>query len=73
MHAAEMDNSSLSRNLWHYRGLPALAARLQPDVLHLSYPVPLHAASLRCSTVLTLHDLYPFEIPRNFRFPPRSF
>ena len=25
--------------------------------------------SLRCPTVVTLHDLYPYEIPQNFRFP----
>jgi glycosyltransferase involved in cell wall biosynthesis len=68
-HVAEMNESSPSRNLWYYRGLPALAALLQPDLLHLSYPVPVDAASLACPTVLTLHDLYPYEIPGNFRFP----
>ena len=68
-HVAEMDRGSLSRNLWYYRELPALAARLQPDVVHLTYPVPLDAASLTCPAVVTLHDLYPYEIPRNFRFP----
>jgi glycosyltransferase involved in cell wall biosynthesis len=69
VHLAEMDESSVSRNLWYYRGLPALATRLQPDVVHLSYPVPLDRASLNCPAVLTLHDLYPYEIPGNFRFP----
>jgi glycosyltransferase involved in cell wall biosynthesis len=68
-HVAEMDPSPLSRNLWYYRELPALAARLQPDVVHLSYPVPVDAASLDCPAVVTLHDLYPYEIPSNFRFP----
>jgi glycosyltransferase involved in cell wall biosynthesis len=68
-HVAEMDQSSLSRNLWYYRELPALAARLQPDVVHLTYPVPVDAAALTCPAVVTLHDLYPYEIPRNFRFP----
>jgi glycosyltransferase involved in cell wall biosynthesis len=68
-HVAEMGQSPLSRNLWYYRELPALAARLQPDVVHLSYPVPVDAGSLACPTVVTLHDLYPYEIPRNFRFP----
>jgi glycosyltransferase involved in cell wall biosynthesis len=31
--------------------------------------VPIDAGSLSCPTVLTLHDLYPYEIPQNFRFP----
>lgn len=69
IHVAEMDQSSLSRNLWYYRELPALVAGLKPDVVHFSYPVPVHAASLDCPTVVTLHDLYPYEIPGNFRFP----
>jgi glycosyltransferase involved in cell wall biosynthesis len=68
-HVAQMDASSLSRNLWYYRSLPSLVAQLRPDLLHLSYPVPVDAASLTCPTVLTLHDLYPYEIPRNFGFP----
>jgi glycosyltransferase involved in cell wall biosynthesis len=68
-HVAEMDQGSLSRNLWYYRELPALVARLQPDVVHLTYPVPVDAGSLTCPVVVTLHDLYPYEIPRNFRFP----
>jgi glycosyltransferase involved in cell wall biosynthesis len=68
-HVAEMNQSSLGRNLWYYRELPALAARLQPDVVHLSYPVPVDAASFDRPTVVTLHDLYPYEIPGNFRFP----
>jgi glycosyltransferase involved in cell wall biosynthesis len=69
VHVAEMGQSPLSRNLWYYRELPALVARLKPHVVHLSYPVPVDAASLGCPAVVTLHDLYPYEIPRNFRFP----
>jgi len=68
-HIAEMDQSSLSRNLWYYRRLPALVAQLQPDLVHLSYPVPIDRESLTCPTVVSLHDLYPYEIPRNFGFP----
>ncbi len=49
--------------------LPELANRLQPDLIHLTYPVPINAAALWCPVVLTLHDLYPYEIPANFRFP----
>lgn len=60
---------SLARNLWHYRELPKLVHRERPSLVHLSYPVPVNASTLRCPTVLTLHDLYPFEIPANFGYP----
>lgn len=66
---ADMDESSLSRNAWYYRQLPSLASQRQPDLVHLTYPVPVNARALRCPTVVTLHDLYPYEIPQNFRFP----
>ncbi len=69
LHVADMDRSSVSRNLWYYRRLPELAASLKPDVMHLSFPVPLNSRSLTCPTVVTLHDLYPYEIPENFGFP----
>ena len=72
-HVAEMDQSLLSRNLWYYRGLPELAALIQPDVVHLSYPVPVNASAISCPIVLTLHDLYPYEIPGNFGFPKVMF
>ncbi|MFC5862382.1 glycosyltransferase family 4 protein [Acidicapsa dinghuensis] len=73
VHIAEMQMGTLSRNLWHYRELPRLAARLNVDVVHLSYPVPVVAASFHCPTVVTLHDLYPYEIPENFGFPKYIF
>ena len=69
VHIAPMRRGSLGRNGWFYLKLPALADRLQPDVIHLTYPVPIDAASLNCQTAVTLHDLYPFEIPGNFRYP----
>ncbi len=69
LHVAQLEADSISRNLWHYRALPELADRLQPDLIHLTYPVPVNATALRCAIVLTLHDLYPYEIPANFRFP----
>ena len=69
VHVAQLEPDSISRNLWHYRALPGLASRLQPDIIHLTYPVPIDAPALPCAVVLTLHDLYPYEIPANFRFP----
>jgi glycosyltransferase involved in cell wall biosynthesis len=68
-YVADMDKGSLSRNAWYYRKLPLLAEQLRPDLVHLTYPVPIDAKSIACPTVLTLHDLYPYEIPQNFRFP----
>ena len=56
---AQLKPGSVSRNLWHYRAFPELANHLQPDLIHLTYPVPIDASALRCAVVLTLHDLYP--------------
>ena len=72
-HVADTGTDSVSRNLWYYRGLPKLAAQLQVDLVHLSYPMPINAAAFHCATVLTLHDLYPYEIPMNFGFPKFIF
>jgi glycosyltransferase involved in cell wall biosynthesis len=72
-HVAEMNHSSLSRNLWHYRLLPKLATRLEADIVHLTFPMPVNAAAFSCPTVVTLHDLYPYEIPLNFGFPKYLF
>lgn len=73
VHVAEMERGSLSRNLWYYRKLPALAAQLQVDLVHLSYPMPVNATRFVCPTLVTLHDLYPYEIPMNFGFPKFIF
>ena len=72
-HIADMEPSSLSRNSWHYQKLPKLAARLEVDLVHLTYPVPVNAAAFNCPTVVTLHDMYPYEIPMNFGFPKFIF
>jgi glycosyltransferase involved in cell wall biosynthesis len=72
-HVAEMGRSSLDRNTWYYRELPRLAAELQVDLVHLSYPVPIDRTAFRCPTVVSLHDLYPYEIPLNFGFPQVIF
>lgn len=73
IHIAGMNRSSLSRNRWYYRELPRLASQLRVDLVHFSYPMPLSAAAFPCPTVVTLHDLYPYEIPRNFGFPKFLF
>ncbi|WP_446742662.1 glycosyltransferase family 4 protein [Silvibacterium acidisoli] len=73
LHPAQVSNSSTSRNLWYLRKLPEMAAVLSVDIVHLSYPVPVNAKRFPCPVVLTLHDLYPYEIPRNFGFPQLIF
>ena len=72
-HVADMESSSVSRNLWYYQRLPELAARLGADVVHFTYPMPVNGAAYACPTVVTLHDLYPYEIPLNFGFPKFFF
>ncbi len=72
-HIAEMGHSSLSRNWWHYRKLPQLAAALDVDLVHFTFPMPVHATAFPCPTVVTLHDMYPYEIPANFGFPKFVF
>lgn len=73
IHIAGMKRSSLSRNLWHYRRLPQLAGSLGVDLVHLTFPMPVNAGAFSVPTVVTLHDLYPFEIPLNFGFPKFVF
>jgi len=73
IHFAEMESSPVSRNIWYYRGLPSLAASLQVDLVHLAFPAPVNAGALPCPVVVTLHDLYPYEIPLNFGLPQILF
>lgn len=73
IHVAELERGSLSRNLWYYRRLPELAAQLQVDLVHLTYPMPVKSAAFGCPIMVTLHDMYPYEIPMNFGFPKFIF
>jgi glycosyltransferase involved in cell wall biosynthesis len=62
-------NSSLSRNRWFLFGLPKLADRLQPDIIHMSFPFPFLRQWFEVPVVATIHDLYPYECPENFGYP----
>ena len=73
LHTASVRNTSLSRNTWYYAALPRIAARLQADVVHIGYPTLLHGGAYHCPTVVTLHDLYPYDVPENFGFPKVLF
>jgi glycosyltransferase involved in cell wall biosynthesis len=73
IHSLPIGRSAISRNLWYYTHLPDLAAQLEADIVHLSYPVPVRRGAFKCPTVVTLHDLYPYDIPANFGFPKVLF
>jgi glycosyltransferase involved in cell wall biosynthesis len=69
LHAISLGRSAISRNLWYYNQLPVLTAQLRADVVHLAYPVPVKRRAFFCPTIVTLHDLYPYDSPANFGFP----
>jgi glycosyltransferase involved in cell wall biosynthesis len=73
LHTARVRNTSVSRNRWYYTELPRVAARLDADIVHLGYPTPLNRGAYHCPTVVTLHDLYPYDVPENFGFPKVLF
>jgi glycosyltransferase involved in cell wall biosynthesis len=63
---ADVENNSPARNLWYYRTLPRLAEEHAADVVHLSFPVPVSRQRFRRPLLVSLHDLYPYDIPANF-------
>jgi glycosyltransferase involved in cell wall biosynthesis len=65
-HWIQLRDANISRLSWYYRELPCIAAQLEADIVHLTFPAPTAMAAYSCATVLTLHDLYPFDIPANF-------
>ena len=65
----EMNNTSISRNLWFLFGLPKLVRQINPDLVHLSFPLPFVRQWFNSPVVATVHDLYPYECPENFGFP----
>lgn len=73
IHCVHIGCNAVSRNLWYYSELPVLVKQLKVDVVHLAYPVPLNRQAFHCPTVVTLHDLYPYDIPANFGFPKVLF
>lgn len=69
VHTPSVDRGAIGRNAWYYWKLPLISAQLKVDLVHLTHPVPVDAGAFQCAVVLTLHDLYPFEVPENFPFP----
>ncbi len=66
--AAGVENTSCARNWWYYRRLPQLARSCGADVVHLSFPAPVRRQSFSCPVICSLHDLYPYDSPRNFGY-----
>jgi glycosyltransferase involved in cell wall biosynthesis len=73
LHEVAIANDPISRNLWYYNRLPTIVRRLGADLVHFAYPAPIHRRALDCPAVVTLHDLYPYDIPSNFGFPKVLF
>lgn len=61
-------NSNYNRLSWYFRDVPHIATQLEADLVHYVCPAPLRADAIRCPIVVSLHDLYPFEIPENFGY-----
>lgn len=66
LHIATVPRNVVGRNTWFYFNLPRLADEIQADLVHATYPIPVMKGGLRVPLVVTLHDLYPFEVPENF-------
>jgi glycosyltransferase involved in cell wall biosynthesis len=60
-------NNSASRNLWSFASLRKQCA--QAEIVHLAMPMPFRRGSFGGPVVVSLHDLYPYDIPENFGFP----
>lgn len=64
----DIKNSSISRNLWFLFGLPKLVQQLNPNIVHLAFPLPFLRSRFSCPVVATIHDLYPYQFPENFGY-----
>jgi glycosyltransferase involved in cell wall biosynthesis len=67
--SVDIKNSSLSRNIWFLFGLPKIVKGLNPDIVHLSFPLPFLRSLFSVPVVSTIHDLYPYEKPEVFGYP----
>lgn len=56
----------VSRNLWYAMELPFIVRRQRADIVHYSFPAPLWPTAMNVPAVVTLHDLYPHDLPENF-------
>lgn len=68
IHSVPIGHGRVKRNFWYYTSLPGLATELKVDVVHLSNQNPLRRGAFHCPTVVSLHDLYPYDIQGNFGY-----
>lgn len=73
IHAVRLRPGTLRRNFWYLNELPAIARQLAADLVHVAYPSLVNRSAFPCPVVLSLHDLYPLDIPSNFGFPKVLF
>lgn len=66
---ADIRNSSLRRNRWFATEVPRLSRKFSSTLVHYSFPAPVLRKLFACPVVVTLHDLYPYDLPANFGFP----
>ncbi|WP_156993554.1 glycosyltransferase family 1 protein [Terriglobus sp. TAA 43] len=63
---ARIRSDIFSRNFWYAVELPRTVRRYNADLAHYSYPAPLQQTAMSVPVVVTLHDLYPHDLPENF-------
>jgi glycosyltransferase involved in cell wall biosynthesis len=71
--AIDITRGPLDRNRWYLQGLPMAVKVYSPDILHLSFPIPILRSRFACPIIASLHDLYPYDAPANFGFPQVLF
>lgn len=62
----KMRSDTASRNLWYAVELPRVVRQENADLVHYSFPSPLWRGAMDAPVVVTLHDLYPHDLPENF-------
>jgi glycosyltransferase involved in cell wall biosynthesis len=61
-----ISNNAVARNLWYLHALPEAARACGADIVHLAFPMPIRRSAGAALSIVSLHDLYPFDIPQNF-------
>src|ERR1700753_1655266 len=66
--AVDVENNAVARNRWYYRQPHMMAQQHHADPVHLAFPVPVRREKFSCPVLCSLHDLYPYDSPRNFGY-----